>query len=145
MWLFWQAKTERFYPMRRFYKFMSLVVSTVAILGFVIAMAVTISIISSLNRARWFPLILLFIFVPHDSIEIRCSAFLKKLHEDEIAVMQSWRYDSLCHNLNDIWFFVYYGLTCGLSTCFVCMDIDIHVWIFFGNEHWLGPFVLCCF
>lgn len=48
----YMAKTEQFYPMRRFYKFMSLVVSTVAILGFVIAMAVTISIISSLNRAR---------------------------------------------------------------------------------------------
>lgn len=49
----YMAKTERFYPMRRFYKFMSLVVSTVAIIGFVITMAVTISIISSLNRTGW--------------------------------------------------------------------------------------------
>lgn len=48
----YMARTERFYPMRRFYKFMSLVVSTVAIIGFLIAMALTISIISSRNRTR---------------------------------------------------------------------------------------------
>ncbi|XP_062617926.1 uncharacterized protein LOC134279533 [Saccostrea cucullata] len=47
----YMAKTERFYPMRRYYKCMSLVVSAVAIFGFIIAITTTIALlINSANR-----------------------------------------------------------------------------------------------
>ncbi|XP_061190246.1 uncharacterized protein LOC133198083 [Saccostrea echinata] len=46
----YMAKTEHFYPMRRYYKCMSLVVSALAIFGFIITITITTVILANLSN-----------------------------------------------------------------------------------------------
>lgn len=49
---FSQAKTESFYPMRRYYRCMALVVSTIAIIGFIITIITVSSVLITISNSR---------------------------------------------------------------------------------------------
>ncbi|XP_048730979.1 uncharacterized protein LOC125648099 [Ostrea edulis] len=48
----YMAKTESFYPMRRYYRCMALVVSTVAIIGFIITIITVSSVLITISNSR---------------------------------------------------------------------------------------------